>query len=86
MSSDLDINSLYAHSAVLSLLERTFTKVDEAIVDGELWHTVMVTKENSGICSWLKENGAVETTTSWPINACFDIPDKLYTLLILRWS
>ena len=85
---DLDVNSMYSHNLCKEMLTPTvpFEKVDEAVVDGVLWHTVRVRRQSSGICPWLRSHGADELTTGWAFDTFFDVPDELFTLMSLRWA
>ena len=82
--TDMDIASYYpsARPAVPLL---TFKKVDEALVDGVQYHTV-VTFQSSEVASWLRDNGGIEVSTGWALKSFFDVPDDVYTLLVLRYS
>jgi hypothetical protein len=85
MIIDNDILSLYP-STVTKSKTTLFKKIDEAVVDGELWHTVY-TLNNTDVSKWVRQQpGVVETSTSWAFNAFFDVPDKVYMMLILRWQ
>jgi hypothetical protein len=80
-----DISSLYP-STVTMTQTKPFQKVEEAIVDGELWHTVY-TQSGSEVYKWLhKQESIVETGTSWAVYSYFDVPDKIYMMLILRFQ
>ena len=80
MIIDNDISSLYLSKTTL------FKKIDEAVVDGELWHTVYILN-NTDVSKWVRQQpGVVETSTNWALNAFFDMPDKIYMMLILRWQ
>ena len=73
-------------SYVMSIKEPLFEKVDEGIVDGELWHSIGVRRIPGGVYHWLLENGMREHGSVLSLYAVFDIPDELYTLMVLRWS
>ncbi len=63
-----------------------FEKVDEAIVDGEQWYSVR-TRRGSEAGNWLrKQDCAVENSTGWAFDSYFDVPEKIYTLLILKFQ
>ena len=63
-----------------------FQKVDEAIVDGEVWYTVR-TRRGSDASNWLREQDCtVETSTSWGFDSYFDVPEKIYMMLVLRFQ
>ena len=85
MIIDNDISSLYP-STVTKSKTTLFEKYDEAIVDGELWHSIYTPNIND-ISDWLQEQpGVVEIRTTRTHNRFFDVPDKVYMMLILRWS
>jgi hypothetical protein len=63
-----------------------FQKVDESIVDGEVWYTVR-TRHSSEAGKWLRQQEcAVETSTGWAFDSYFDVPEKIYLMLILRFQ
>ena len=63
-----------------------FEKVDEAIVDGEKWYSIR-TRRGSEAGNWLrKQNCAVETSTGWAFDSYFDVPEKIYIMLVLRFQ
>lgn len=63
-----------------------FEKVDEAIVDGEMWYSVR-TRRGSEAGNWLrKQDCAVETSTGWAFDSYFDVPEKIYSMLILKFQ
>ena len=82
--TDNDISSLYPHTMDIKKT-KPFHKVDEGVVDGELWHTVSTTS-GSEVDKWLRKNGAIQITTVWPTTQYFDLSDKLYMLLLLRFQ
>jgi hypothetical protein len=62
-----------------------FQKVDEATVDGEIWYSVR-TRQGSEAGKWLREQEcAVETSTGWAFDSYFDVPEKIYMMLVLRF-
>lgn len=62
-----------------------FQKIDEATVDGEIWYTVR-TRNGSDAGKWLREQeGTVETGTGWTFDSYFDVPEKIYMILVLRF-
>lgn len=81
--SDSDFASFYP-STIKIIPDKPFTRVDDGIVDGEHWICVSA-KSNSDVSRWLREHGAVESTTQWAVNAYFEMPEKLYMMLVLRW-
>jgi len=84
--SDNDIASLYPHLMTPDP-KPLFEKIDDGIVDDELWICIRVsTRRGSEVCSWLREHGAVEVTTRWAFDAYFEMPEKLYMMLILRFQ
>lgn len=81
---DNDIASMYPHT-LNSFLKPSFEKVDEAIVDGEKWYSVR-TRRGSEAGNWLRsQECAVETSTGWAFDSYFDVPEKIYTILVLRF-
>lgn len=63
-----------------------FKKVEEAIVDGEKWYCVR-TPRGSEAGNWLrKQNCAVENGNSWEFDSYFDVPEKIYIMLVLRFQ
>ena len=82
--TDMDISSYYPHSMPATPLQ-TFKKVDEALVDGVMYHTV-VTLHSGEVACWLRDNGGIEVSNSWAAKSFFDVPDDVYTLLVLRYS
>lgn len=65
-----------------------FNITDQALVDGETWYTVECVYE---VSEWLREQPkewwAAYPTHGWvPFNGRYDIHEKLYTMLVLRWS
>lgn len=81
--SDNDFASFYP-STIKIIPPQPFERIDDCIVDGEQWICV-ATKSNSEVSRWLREHGAIETTTRWAFNAYFEMPEKLYMMLVLRW-
>jgi hypothetical protein len=82
--TDMDIASYYPNvMPAVPLL--TFEKVDAALVDGVMYHTV-VTLHSGEVACWLRDNGGIEVSTSWAAKSFFDVPDAVYTLLVLRYS
>ena len=84
--SDNDIASYYPYTMTPDP-KPLFQKIDDGIVDGEKWMCVRVsTRRGSEICSWLRHNNAVEVTTRWAQDAYFEMPEKLYMMLILKFQ
>jgi hypothetical protein len=82
--TDMDISSYYPRSMPATPLQ-TFKKVDEALVDGIMYHTV-VTLHSGEVASWLRDNGGIEVSAGWALKSFFDVPDDVYTLLVLRYA
>jgi len=63
-----------------------FSIRDQAQVDGDTWYTVSCTKE---VSKWLltqpKELRSEELAHGWVLPQ-FDIHEKLYTMMSLKWS
>lgn len=66
--------------------------LNKAIVDGEQWYTISCLRDTS---IWIRENYADQEDKTWFQNIddkwqinfnVFDVHEKLYTLLVLRWS
>ena len=66
----------------------TFKIIDRALVDDEQWYTVQV---HPDMRSWVRE----QTETLWhehidqkwyKVANTFDIHEKLYTMMAVRWS
>jgi len=84
--SDNDIASFYPHSVEVEA-KPLFQKIDDGIVDGEKWICVYVsTKRGSEICSWLRHHNAIEMTTRWAHDAYFEMPEKLYMMMVLKFQ
>ena len=83
--SDNDIASFYPSTIKMKLEEKPFTRIDEGIVDGEQWICVS-SKSTSEVSRWLREHDAVESTTRWAQTAYFDMPEKLYMMLVLKFQ
>ena len=82
---DNDIASYYPN--MITKLRALFSVVDEAIVDGEKWYTVSTL--NRSVASWLRSQSSdvcVETSTKWAVSSYFDIHEKLYTMLELKFN
>jgi hypothetical protein len=63
-----------------------FQKVDESIVDGEVWYSVRI-RHGSEAGKWLRgQDCAVETSTGWAFDSYFDVPAKIYTMLELKFA
>lgn len=84
--SDNDIASYYPHTVVPDP-KPAFQKIDTGIVDGEQWICVQVSTRRGGeICSWLRKHGAVEVSTRWAFDAYFEMPEKLYMMMVLKFQ
>lgn len=81
---DTDIDSYYPHSTAVLKKEEPFTRVDEGIVDGELYICVS-TRTGSEVDHWLAKHGAIRTSAGWAFHSYFDVPEKLYMLLLLSF-
>ena len=74
----------------LALKENNFRSLSTATVDGELWHTVQCKPE---VSEWIRSQSGENTVwfqnidDRWMINQnVFDVHNKVYTLMALRWS
>ena len=68
--------------------EPNFKIHDQSIVDGDTWYTVSCSRESS---QWLRsqnrESWHEHINNKWDvIHNTFDIHEKLYTMLALKWS
>jgi hypothetical protein len=82
---DNDVASMYPHVANAPSTQ-PFEKVDESIVDGEQWYSVRI-RRGSEAGKWLREQTcAVETSTRWAFDSYFDVPEKVYMMLVLRFQ
>lgn len=64
-----------------------FKIVDQSIVDSELWYTVRVNRHDCA--KWIRDSKSewqYEHAYMGPVGTLFDIHEKLYTLLSLRWA
>lgn len=64
-----------------------FEKVDEAIVDDEQWYTIST--QQLDIAAWLRtqpKKVCVEQSTEWATYSYFDIHEKLYTMMELKFQ
>ena len=65
-----------------------FQKVDEAVVDGEEWYTISTTKFE--VAHWLRSQPASMikelSTGQHTLGAYFDISEKLYVMLDLKFK
>jgi hypothetical protein len=65
-----------------------FEVIDKAIVDGECWRTVQVIPR---VSKWIKTQNTNlwyehKTANHYKVLDTFDISEKFYTMLVLRWS
>jgi len=65
-----------------------FEKIDEIMVDTEMWYTVQVTPR---VTKWIKEQNNKlwhehRTASHYKVLDTFDVQEKLYTQLILTWG
>lgn len=69
-----------------------FTIQSKAIVDGSNWYTVSCSKD---ISIWIRQQWPTQESKlwfehidhQWTIHLnCFDIHEKLYTMLAIRWG
>ncbi len=82
------LNAMYAEMVSrMSIPQPKFEILDKAQVDGDIWYTVACTRE---VSSWLRSQPKelhFETLAHKPaVMAQFDIHEKLYTVMALRWS
>lgn len=82
MLAKMDLNSNYGPLLPKKLV---FEKVDDGLIDGVLHHSVMV-NNHSEVWSWLKQHGAIQTSADWAPTSYFDVPDKLYMMMLLRFQ
>jgi len=71
-----------------SIIKTMFEIRSSAIVDGDTWYTVQV---NPRVNSWIKTQDTSLwynhlTPNHYKVVDTYDIHEKLYTLLALRWS
>jgi len=81
------LNAMYAEMVSrMSIPQPKFEILDKAQVDGDIWYTVACTRE---VSSWVREQPKdlqyTHATQEWVSNK-FDIHEKLYTVMALRWS
>lgn len=81
------LNAMYAEMVSrMSIPQPKFEILDKAQVDGDIWYTVACTRE---VSSWVREQPKdlqyTHATQGWVSNK-FDIHEKLYTVMALRWS
>jgi len=71
-----------------AVIKNYFEVQDKAIVDGDWWYTVQV---NPRVTTWIKEQPASMwyihlTPNHYKVVDTFDMHEKLYSMMILRWS
>lgn len=79
------LNQMYG-SMTVQIRKTKFVINAKAEVDGATWYTVSCNKE---ISAWLRDQSKewhYETLAHGWVLSQFDIHEKLYTLLALRWS
>lgn len=92
--SDMDITSMYPTTMSSLIVKREpYVKIlDTATVDGDKWYTVSLLRDAS---IWLRETYSDREHTLWCEHLgdkrlanfnVFDIHEKVYTMLVLRWS
>ena len=65
-----------------------FEKMDSALVDGDLWYKVQVIPK---VTRWVKEQNKDlwydhKTPNNYKVLDTFDVHEKLYTMMAVRWS
>ena len=85
--------SYYTNHLLNSMANRVqFTIVTSAIVDDEQWHTVMISAFSSQVSKWLREQDPQLVTEisdpgrNFGIDSVFDIHDKVYTMMVLKFQ
>lgn len=66
---------------VQSMIPPDVKLITSAVVDGEIWHTVKLTIPAA---EWLRQQHKADWVELEP--TYFDISDRLYTLLALKWK
>lgn len=73
-----------------ALRDKKFKSLTTSMIDNELWHTVQCKPE---VSKWLREQPGKSTVwfqnidDHWMTNEnVFDVHNKIYTLMALRWS
>ena len=80
------LNQMYGSMTVQKIRNTKFVINAKAEVDGATWYTVSCNKE---ISEWLRDQPKewqYEALAHGWVLSQFDIHEKLYTLLALRWS
>jgi hypothetical protein len=85
---DLDVNSMYAGTMTeTKFFPKFFKSGNPTIVDGEQWYDVGV--RDTEVAEWIRTNDKelwVDTTVPYPSFGSFDIHEKLYMMLELRFG
>jgi hypothetical protein len=71
-----------------AVIKSYFEIQDKSIVDGDQWYTVQV---NPRVSPWIKEQNKEFwfnhlTPNHYKVLDTFDIHEKIYTMMALRWS
>lgn len=79
---------IYSNNLCKEIIMPKFSKEASAIVDGEQWYTVRVNDKD--IAKWLRTQSvhlvSDLTITSGPLFSLFDVHEKIYIMLGMRWS
>ena len=78
---------LVARMTAPKVKSETFKIVDTATVDGEQWYTIRVWEHSCA--RWVRQRNKshwFELTASSSAGSMFDMHEKLYTMLALKWS
>jgi len=85
---DLDVNSMYPGVMNATMfLPKFFKSGTPTLVDGERWYDVGV--RDTEVSAWIRCNDKelwVETTIPYPSCGSFDMHEKLYMMLELRFG
>jgi hypothetical protein len=84
---DLDVNSMYAGTFRFDYPVKFFKSGNPTLVDGERWYDVGV--RDTEVAAWIRSNDKelwVDTTVPYPSFGSFDIHEKLYVMLELRFG
>lgn len=79
----IELNSHYGPLGISNV--PLFQKIDEGLVDDEKWVCVAV-RSGSEACSWLRKHDAVNLNYSSLFKEFFEMPEKLYMMLLLRFQ
>ena len=87
ISHGRNIGKSIINQMVQQLTQPSIKELDQAIVDGETWHTV---KLNIPTAHWLREQDQTlwheHSGYSLAAQNAFDVHEKLYTLMALKWQ